>query len=137
MSIQKDYKIWHAVKTQINRQPPLQNYHEREIWWCSLGENVGYEEDGKNHLFERPVLVFRKFNKEIFIGLPLTTTRKNSQYYYPVEVGGLAGSIILSQLRILSSRRLQRRLERIGKKKFDAIQTKITELLIPESRNLR
>ncbi len=30
--------------------------------WCSIGINVGDEEDGKNELYERPVLVIKKFN---------------------------------------------------------------------------
>lgn len=130
MSEKKNYLVWHVLKAKINQKLPLGNYHEREIWWCSLGANIGFEEDGKNQLFERPVLILKKFNQEIFVGVPLTTTRKNNKYYYLLEAGGLEGSIILSQLRTLSSRRLQRKLGRIGKKKFADIKVKVEMLLV-------
>jgi len=69
----KDYGQWHYLKSKIEIDTPSPQFRELEIWWCSLGKNVGTEEDGKNNLFERPVLIFRKFNKEIFWGLPLTS----------------------------------------------------------------
>jgi hypothetical protein len=34
--------------------------HEREVWGCSLGANIGVEADGKHDNFERPVLVLMK-----------------------------------------------------------------------------
>jgi hypothetical protein len=35
-------------------------YHKREIWWCSLGVNVGFEQDGTGTNYDRPVLVICK-----------------------------------------------------------------------------
>ncbi|PID34747.1 MAG: hypothetical protein CR971_01625 [candidate division SR1 bacterium] len=32
----------------------------REIWYVSLGNNIGYEEDGKGNDYKRPVLVLKK-----------------------------------------------------------------------------
>jgi hypothetical protein len=32
-----------------------------------FGTNVGFEEDGKNDLHERPVLVIRKYNSHLFM----------------------------------------------------------------------
>ena len=49
---------------------------QREIWWCSISINIGVEEDGKNNLYERPILVVRKFNRRHFMGVPLTTKIK-------------------------------------------------------------
>jgi mRNA interferase MazF len=48
--------------------PPL--FKERDIWWVSIGVNVGFEEDGKHEKFLRPVLILKKFNKELFLGIP-------------------------------------------------------------------
>ena len=50
--------------------------HEREIWWCSLGVNVGHEEDGKNEQFERPALILKKWSNKTVIILPMTTKTK-------------------------------------------------------------
>ncbi len=77
----KDFEKWNLLQKQIETNlPPF--FHEREIWWCSLGANIGVEEDGKNELFERPVLILRKFNKEMCWGLPLTTRKKEGPFYF-------------------------------------------------------
>jgi len=62
----KDYKKWHTKKSLIETRNDRLYFHEREIWWCSLGHNVGFEQDGKGVDFARPILVFKKFNKEVF-----------------------------------------------------------------------
>ncbi len=59
--MQKDFDRWNNQKKviqQLNNQGIL--FSEREVWWCALGENIGDEENGKNELFERPVLIIRK-----------------------------------------------------------------------------
>ena len=43
---------------------------KKDIWWVSVGVNVGFEEDGKNDNFVRPVLVLKKFNNDMFLGIP-------------------------------------------------------------------
>lgn len=122
----KDYIKWHDLKRKIESSDKKELFREREIWWCSLGENVGYEQDGKNKNFERPVLVLKKFNHEVFLGLPLTSSQKEGKYYFPLQVGETSGSIILSQARLLSVKRLERKLESVGRGKFQ----KITEAYI-------
>ena len=49
--------------------------------------NIGYEQDGSGNDFIRPVVIIRKFNNEIFWGVPLTKTRKkikkqSEKFYY-------------------------------------------------------
>lgn len=92
--------------------------------------NIGYEEDGKNKHFERPVCILRKFNKDIFIGLPLTSTKKDSPYYYSFDLHDTQGSILLSQSRLMSAKRLQRKLGRVGKGKFSEIRERYRHLFL-------
>ena len=47
-----------------NQHPPGRNaeieplyFRDGEIWWARLGVNIGYEMDGKNSNFARPVTV--------------------------------------------------------------------------------
>ena len=62
----KDFDTWNEEKKGLEIvAPDTLIFHEREIWWSSIGLNVGDEEDGKNDLFERPVLVLRKFNNKV------------------------------------------------------------------------
>ena len=83
---QKDYTDWHKVKTMehngsLKKNRGL-NYREGRIYWVSIGQNIGYEEDGKGELYTRPVLVVRGYNQHIFLGIPLTTKQKTTPFYY-------------------------------------------------------
>src|SRR3989344_1655211 len=80
--MKKDFKKWHNKKALINERENRPGFHEREIWWCAIGVNVGFEQDGGGEDFLRPVIVFRKFNNEILWGIPLTQTRKNNVFYF-------------------------------------------------------
>ena len=61
--MEKDFNLWNSEKQNIDRKFLKDFYFsEREIWWCSVGINVGVEVNGKNSKFERPVLVLKKFN---------------------------------------------------------------------------
>src|SRR3972149_11433241 len=73
LKMNKEFLKWHVLKSDLDRQAVSAKFQEREIWWCSLGCNIGYEQDGKHELFERPVLIVRKFNADLFWGLPLSS----------------------------------------------------------------
>jgi mRNA interferase MazF len=124
----KNFDLWNSLKKGLEARSSVPEFSERDIWWCSLGLNVGYEEDGKNENFERPVCILRKFNKEIFVGLPLTSTRKGSPYYFPHKLHDTEGAILLSQGRLLSAKRLERKLGHIGKGKFKELRERYRNL---------
>jgi hypothetical protein len=46
--MQKDFPGWHRHKEQLHAQHQTPTFQEREIWWCSVGVNIGHEMDGKN-----------------------------------------------------------------------------------------
>ncbi len=46
--MQKDFPGWHRQKEQLHAQHHTPTFQEREIWWCSVGVNIGHEMDGKN-----------------------------------------------------------------------------------------
>lgn len=119
--MQKNFDSWNHLKKGIEnaKSPP---FKEREIWWCHVGMNLGYEILGKNETFSRPVLVLKKHNAHTFFGLPLTTTAKpNPYHYFPLHFNHRDGSIVLSQGRTLSSKRLIRKMGRISEHKFTQI----------------
>jgi mRNA interferase MazF len=124
----KDYQAWHTLKSKIEYEHHSPPFGEREVWWSSLGANVGTEEDGKNKFFERPVLVVRKFNKEMLWALPLTSREKEGMYYLKFSLNNTNTTIILSQLRVLSAKRLRRKIGKIGKKQFFEAQEAVSSL---------
>lgn len=121
---------WTKIKIRLHIAPDKVLYfHEREIWWASLGVNIGFEQDGKNQNFERPVLVLKKFNKSILWILPLTSKDKQGKYYHEIEYLGEKYKVILSQLRLISSKRLTRKIRRLSKFDFQVIKDKIKSFL--------
>ena len=126
----RDYVGWYRTKAQLERSGNLVNYRSKEIWWCSIGVNLGHEEDGKNSGFERPVLVIKKYSKYLFLGLPMTSSLKEGKFYYSVDVNHTPRSVILSQGRTMSAFRLRRRVYKLNDNIFDEIVTRYAGLVI-------
>jgi mRNA interferase MazF len=119
----KDFDGWNEQKKATEARKPKVHFHEREIWWCKLGVNVGSEQDGMGATFERPVLVVRNFNGRVFWGVPLTRTYKpDSRYYVLLERSADGDSAALpSQLRVISSKRLLRKIGTLDEDRFDLV----------------
>lgn len=111
----KDFATWNALKSRIHVEGKEKLFHAQEMWWCALGANVGVEADGKHSLFERPVIVFRKLNADMFWGLPLTSKKKEQRsYYFHFSILGNEQIALLSQMRVFSRKRLIRRITKIS-----------------------
>lgn len=106
----KDFAGWHRLKVHLNGQNEFPSIRQRDIWWCSVGINIGHEVDGKSALYSRPVLIVRKFNQYLFLGVPLTTKIKENLYYHLIHFQGRQQCVMLSQLRLWEGRRLTRKL---------------------------
>ncbi len=128
--MQKDFKNWHDKKSQIDQIIKRPFFHLREVWFCYMGINVGFEQDGKGDDFLRPVVIIRKFNNEIFWGIPLTSTIKNSKYYFPITLYNQGtGSAILSQIKLIDARRLSYKIGDISETEFSELTKKLKELI--------
>lgn len=124
-----DFHYWSQLKQKLNAESKNKFFYEREIWFCSLGKNIGREQDGKNKLYERPVLILKKFNSDTFWALPLTTKHKNSPHHYPINLESKYSALILSQIRMLDKHRLQRKIIKIPHSEFQEIIKRIKSLL--------
>jgi mRNA interferase MazF len=127
--LEKNFDGWNLAKQVLDTEHKLPFFKEREVWWCSLGVNVGYEIYGKGHIFSRPVLVLRKFSRSSFLGVPLTSKRKEGDYYYPLDFCGKNGSVLMTQFRVMDSRRLSKIMGTIGKNHFEEIKTALKSLI--------
>ena len=128
--MKKNYGEWHKKKTDIEHSNDMRVFfHEREVWWCSLGAIVGFEQDGKGGKFVRPVLVFKKFNKEVFWALPLSTRIKKSKFYANLDLGdGISRVAIISQLRLIDGKRLIDKIGVIDESNYEDIQKAVINL---------
>ncbi len=125
----KRFIEWIYEKIIIDRQERSVHINEAEVYWCFLGENIGDEENGKDGRFKRPVLVFKKFNKNIFWGIPMSTKIKNNKYYVKVNLKDNIRSVIISQLRVLDVKRLDIKIGYIAKKDFELVKKSVIGLI--------
>lgn len=126
----KRFRAWHKLKYKLhfNTNIPA-GYKERDIWWVSIGHNVGTEEDGKGIMFNRPVLIVKGFSRYQFWGVPLSTTEKTGTYYHQFMVNSKVSTALLSQLRVFDTKRFISKYGMIGIKDFNTIKQKIANFL--------
>ncbi len=115
---------WAKLKLSIhlNHDPGAIYFKERQIWWVSLGQNIGSEQNGKHKNFERPVLVLKKFNAEMFLAVPLSSQVKPGDYRFVFERNQTKFTANLSQIRVLSSKRLLRLVDKMEESDFENLQ---------------
>jgi len=127
--MKKDLDSWCARKKELNEVQP-NFYKEREIRWCSLGINIGSEQDGTSKTYRRPVLVIKGFSRNVCLILPLTTSVSNNPYYFPIgKIEGKNSSVILSQIRLIDTKRLHDSLGYLNKIKFEEIKKAFKKLI--------
>lgn len=127
--MKKNFQIWNNKKGTIDEKEARVFFHEREIWFSHLGTNVGFEQDGKGDNFGRPVIIFRKFNNEVFWGIPLTTRNKGGRFYVNIDLGDSTQRMaILSQLRLLDAKRLYQKIGVINEETEKLVEEAIINL---------
>lgn len=127
--MKKDFEKWNNKKEILHKEKERPFFHEGEIWFCSLGVNIGFEQDGVNDDFLRPVIILKKFNKEICLTLPLTRSYKKGKYYFPIKLKGTESVVILSQVRLIDGKRLQYKVGNIKEADFFQIQKRLARLI--------
>ncbi len=121
----KPFSQWNIFKQRLESQAidPSLYFHEREVWWCSTGINIGVEADGKNEHFERPVLILKKFNGYMLWVVPLTSKERINPHFCRITHNKGVSFACLSQLRTISTKRLLRKIGMISNEDFNAVRT--------------
>lgn len=129
--MKKDFDKWNKRKKYINGQADyLPLYHQREIRWCRLGVNIGFEQDGTGEEYSRPVLIMKGFSRQVCLIIPLTTSAKKNRYNIPIgEVAGRQAAAIISQLRLIDTKRLDQQIATLDKEIFETIRKTVKDLL--------
>lgn len=116
------FEDWLKLKTFLFHKDNRVIFKQGEIWWCSLGFNIGEEIFGKGEKFTRPVLIFKKLTANSFMGLPLTTHGKDGSWYVKIETRGVRRWALLNQARILDKKRLTNKLDSISRTDFERVK---------------
>jgi mRNA interferase MazF len=130
MDIEKDFDRWNTGKKEIERNRPMADCHEREIWWCVIGVNVGSEQHSQTSDFSRPVVVIRRFTRDLFWAIPLTTKLKDVAFRKRLVVGEIENDALILQMRCYDRKRLIRKIGVVPQKAFKGLQRAIVTAVL-------
>lgn len=127
----KRFLEWIGVKEQLHdmeHKPPFVSV--RDLWWASLGENVGSEMNGKSKRFSRPVVVLKKLAHGFYLVAPTTTRAHEGTWYVHIHFSGQDEYVCLNQIRTIDYRRLHSKLGQISPDDFSLVQKGFRKLYL-------
>jgi mRNA-degrading endonuclease toxin of MazEF toxin-antitoxin module len=131
--MQNDFDDWNEIKKKIeinHKERPCKFPKEREVWICILGKNVGWEQNGTGTTFSRPILILKIFNNQMLWGVPLSSKQKSLDFYFNfIDPYNRKVSVILAQLKLISIKRLDRKIYVLPKSEFHTIKNDLKNLL--------
>ncbi len=130
INMEKPFDKWNEKKKDLhNRQNDL-FYHEREIWWCALGINIGFEQDGSGEEYRRPILIIKGLSAKTCLVVPLTaSSRKHILRPLVGLVKGQEARALLSQIRVIDTKRLVHKIGYIEHDAFERIRKAVKDML--------
>jgi mRNA interferase MazF len=123
----KTFQDWCRLKIFLWGKTNKAFFKQGDVWWCCLGMNLGEEIFGRGARFTRPVLVFRKFTGNSFLGLPLTTQEKQGSWYVEITIHGNKNWVMLNQARVLDKKRFINRLVTLDDSDFKKVKDSFLE----------
>jgi len=121
----KKFDEWNEVKKDLELSSRNWIINKtRDIFYMNMGENIGFEQNGKGEKFLRPVVILKVFNREMFFAIPLSSQLKEGIFYYNFEFEKRDGTIskniaLLSQMKLFSSKRLLNKIGVMNKNDFE------------------
>lgn len=116
----KDFIAWNEIKEKLdiqNHEAPLVT--EGDIWWVSIGMNIGSEIHRKSKLFSRPAVIYRKLSNSFYFVIPTTTKDREGSWYVPFSYQDRQEVACLHQSRAIDYRRLSTKLGSIDEADFE------------------
>ncbi len=120
---------WMSLKEKLdslNHKAPF--VKEGDLWWMSLGENIGSEINGKSNLFSRPGLVIKRLTGNFYLVAPMTSQKKEGSWYVPIGHENREMHACLHQVRTIDYRRLSSRLGQVTRGDFNKVKDSFLKL---------
>jgi len=104
---QDQFDKWNKLKKYLDTNTKNINIKNKDIYLVQIGKNIGAETYGKGDNFLRPVLVFKKLGHNYFLGIPLTSGKKNGNYFFNFRYKKNKDSCaMLNQMKIFDAKRI-------------------------------
>ncbi len=120
---------WNDVKKNIEVNEDDIFFKERDIFWAKLGQNVGYEQNGKGEEFTRPVIVIKKYSKNMLLAIPISTALRDGNFFFQFPFKSKVNTALLVQNRLMSSKRLVKKIGKIDSENFTKLKEKLVDLI--------
>lgn len=127
--MEKDFDAWNVKKKVLDKNKRNLLFKEGEIWWCSLGVNVGEEVYGKGIDFRRPVIVLKKLSRNSCIVIPTSTQKREGSWYHHLVVQNIERWALMHQMRFVSANRLYVRESALSDGDFNGLKKSVAGLL--------
>lgn len=124
----KDFDSWNVLKKRLDSHEVFLPIKEGEVWWCSVGANVGIEMCGKGQEFSRPVVVLKKLSRFGFYGVPLTSHLHEGSWFVEFEFKNRKQYASFAQVRIFSTNRLTNRMGTLPMSDYSKIKDRYLRL---------
>ena len=117
---------WNEVKK-------IRLFKQRDIFFINMGQNVGFEQNGKGENFVRPIIILKKITNQMFLGIPLSSQLKKGDWFFEFEFDtkdDVSRNIaIIPQIKMFSSRRLLNKIGVIKTKDFEILKQKVKDFI--------
>ena len=80
----KDFDNWNNLKKQIEIENVKVGYKNRDIFYIKMGQNIGFEQNGKGKDYIRPIIVIKGFNKDIFFRCSFINKNKRGKILFSI-----------------------------------------------------
>ncbi len=125
----KEFDQWNEVKKRLDKLEKNVNIKEGNVYLTSVGRNIGNESYGKGAIFLRPVLVLKKLGHNYFVGIPLTSRKKEGSYFFEFFYKDKYSYAMFNQIRTINSKRILKYHGKIKENDFVSLKKKFREFL--------
>jgi len=127
---QDKFDRWNIIKKQLDSKKEIITFYQGNIYFMSIGQNIGHESYGKKELYLRPVLVYKKLSKTTFLGIPLTSKVKEGSYYFSFNYKkDIVSTAMFNQMRVFDIRRTEYLSGKINKNTYINLEKKLNEFM--------
>ena len=127
--MEKNFDGWNEKKKQLDNNKRDLLFKEGEIWWCSLGLNIGEEVYGKGDDFRRPVIILKKLSHNSCVVMPTSTQKREGSWYHHLCVQNKDRFVLMHQVRFISANRLSVRESALSRDEFLGLKKSVASLL--------
>ncbi|MFH1178411.1 MAG: hypothetical protein V1711_01665 [bacterium] len=130
--MEKNFDEWNKEKKRLDSTESDTRPFPKEqwVWVCSIGINIGREQNGTSDEFGCPALVVKKFNNQMYWIVPLSSKQKLFDFYYNfTDPIGNPVSLVSSQLKLVSIKRFKREMYRLSDIDFENLLSQLRGFL--------